>query len=206
MNVEVGELGCSVTVEQLAVTGESVKNTTHRSAILTLGRNEFCDVILKLDVGKKDNKYVLKNIAVHKKFVREGKATIRLTDRHIQFMLFNCPPDKLIMFLKTMTTKLECQRLKGFVSDRKKLLSDVSHTFQDISPLQMKELETLHSIRIKQAKHTTKDTMITPNIKRKKRSHAESMKENMPPKVHIFHILMNGATSVSCLYYNTHSI
>ena len=45
-------------------------------------------------------------IGIHKKFAKDGKATIRLDNLHLQFLLSNCPPDKLILFLKTLCTKV----------------------------------------------------------------------------------------------------
>ena len=114
---------------------------------------------------------------VHKKFARDGKATIKLPEKRLQLMLSNCPPDKLIMFLKTMTTKLECLQMKGYLSARTKLLSGKNRGFETISPLTMKELETVHTERAKKA---DLGAGVTPKGKRKR---VGDDKENQPPKV-----------------------
>ena len=49
---------------------------------------------------------LLLQVGIHKKFAKDGKATVRLGHLRIQFMLSNCPPDKLILFLKTLSTKV----------------------------------------------------------------------------------------------------
>ena len=176
--MEVNTLTCSVVIEDLTKTGDVHKRTQYRSLSLTLGRNEFNDVTLKVDFGKKDVKYALREIKLFKKFVKDGKATVRIPDRNVQFMLSNCPPDKLMMFLRTMHTKLEIGKQKGFISDRKKLLSELPRTFDEISPLTVKDVQTVHEAR---AKHLEKcSDLFTPKGKRKRMD--DNNKENEPPK------------------------
>jgi ATP-dependent DNA helicase PIF1 len=176
--MEVNTLTCSVFIEDLTKTGDVYKRTQYKNLSLTLGRNEFNDVTLKVDYGKKDMKYALRDIKLFKKFVKEGKATIRIPDRNVQFMLSNCPPDKLMMFLRTMHTKLEIRKQKGFISDRKKLLSDLPRTFDEISPLTVKDVNTVHEARAKALEKGS--NMFTPKGKRKRVD--DSNKENQPPK------------------------
>ncbi|CAC5379554.1 PIF1 [Mytilus coruscus] len=173
--MEMNLLTCTVVVEDLTKTGDVIKCTPYKSLSLSLGRNEFNDVTLRVDYGKKDIKYALREIKLFKKFVKDGKATVRIPDRNIQFMLSNCPPDKLMMFLRTMHTKLEVGKQKGFISDRKKLLSERQRTFDEISPLTMKDVHTVHEAR---AKELEKD-LFTPKGKRKR---VDDNKENQPPK------------------------
>lgn len=176
MGTELGELFCTVTMEQLAASGESLKKSTHRNALLTLGRNEFKDVILKVELGKRECKYLLREIQLFKNFAKDGKATMKFPAERMQLMVSNCPPDQLIMFLKTMSTKLECLKMKGFASARQKMLSAKPRTFQHISPLTMKELQTVHTARATQAENSS---MITPKGKRKR----QNDQENEQPKV-----------------------
>lgn len=44
----------------------------------------------------------IREVVVHKKFMKDGKATIRLPDQRLQLLISNCPPDKLAVFLKTL--------------------------------------------------------------------------------------------------------
>ena len=167
MDTEIGVLSCTVAVEQLGKSGEVQKKTVYKNAVITLGRNEFKDIVVKLAINKRTLSNRIQDLTVHKKFAKEGKATLKLENQKVQYMLSNCPPDKLIMFLKTLTTKLECSKLKGSVSERQRLLSTKQRTFQEISPLNMKELQTVHNIRAKEAEASL--SIFTPKGKDKKR-------------------------------------
>lgn len=163
MNMSGGELQCGLTIEQLAASGEVLKRTLHKSTVLSLVRNEFRDILLKINTGRKDFRVNMREFVMHKKFAKDGKATIKLPKQNIQFMLSNCPPDQLIFFLKTLNTKTSCQDIKGYVPGRKRLMSELPKSFQEISPLNMKELETVHTIRAKQGE--AKPNIFTPKGK-----------------------------------------
>ena len=170
--MEAGELTCTVTIEELRNTGEVIKKTQHRNLTLTLGRDSFNDMVLRVSHSKKTDKFPLKEVLIHKKFVREGKATVKLPDHKIQFLLCNCPPDKLIVFLKTLSTKLECLRDKGFTSMRKKLLSDIPVSFQEISPLTIKDVKAAHAC--KQKENNIPPEITKGGIKRKRTVDSET--------------------------------
>lgn len=157
---------CSAALEELTVKGETLRKIQHKNVTFTLGRNEFRDVILCASFpGKREMKYTLREMLVHKKFVKDGKATIKLPNDQTQIMISNCAPDKLIMFLKTMTTKLECLKKKGFVSERMKWKSDLPRTFEEISPLTMRDLKEANEAKAKLAE---KSDLYTPKGKRKR--------------------------------------
>ncbi|OWF54393.1 ATP-dependent DNA helicase PIF1-like [Mizuhopecten yessoensis] len=177
--MELNTLLCTLWMETIGSAGDIQKRTQHKNIALTLGRNEFRDVVLKLEFPKRDMKFALKELTIFKKFVKEGKATIKIPDRNIQFLLSNCPPDKLIMFLKTMHTKLECHKQKPPVHDRKRLLSDRPKTFEDISPLTLKDLQTVHEMRAKNVEN--KSDMFTPKGKGKRKRENDE-KENVLPQ------------------------
>lgn len=178
MSFEVDQLHCTVAYEILAASGETIKRTVHRNTTLTLGRNEFRDIMLLMTLKNCDMKFLAKDMTIHKKFAKEGKATIRLCKHNVQFMISNCPPSKLILFLKTLSIKLACDKDKPGVSSRQRLLSDKSRTFQEISPIIIKELQTLHDLR---AKTEEELNSCTPKGKRKRM--LEEEKENLPSKV-----------------------
>ena len=183
MEQDAGLLSGSLCVQQLDALGAPLKKTLFKSATFILGRNEFRDIILKIEASKKSFKFVMRDNIIHKKFVREGKATIVLSAQRVQLMLSNCPPDKLIMFLKTLSTKFECLKLSGFTSERKKLLSELPRTFQEISPLNMKDLQTVHSARTKAAEQ--EQTKSSSSVAGKRKRPMGDDKENIHPKVNI---------------------
>ncbi|KAL5021540.1 hypothetical protein ScPMuIL_000695 [Solemya velum] len=172
-------LTCSANIVEVSNSGDVLKKVFHRSITLTLGRDEFREVIMKVDFGKKEAKYKVKEIVTHKKFARDGKATIKLPDQRLQLMLSNCPPDRLIMFLKTLNIKFECLKKKGFISDRRRIKSDIPRSFEEISPLTLKDF---HSVR-----GTKSVSMETPKCKNSKRKRDDSDdKENLPSgKLHV---------------------
>ncbi|XP_061192610.1 ATP-dependent DNA helicase PIF1-like [Saccostrea echinata] len=173
-------LQCTLAVEELSKAGDVQKSSIHKNIFISVGRNEFRDVVLKVELQKKDLKFSLRELRIHKKFAKDGKSTIRIPDKNMNLLISNCPPDKLIYFLKLLSTKFECGRLKGFISERKKLLSDVPKSFEEISPLTIKDLKTVHEARAKELE--SKPDMFTPKGKgvgKRKRS-IEDDKENRP--------------------------
>ena len=182
MDIDSGELICTVAHELLASSGETLKRTVHQRGSVCLGRNEFRDIILKVKLGNKEIRLSLQDVVVYRKFAKEGKATIRLTKQNVQFMLSNCPPNKIITFLRTLSAKLACKRLdKTVVSGRQRLLSEHPRSFQEISPLTDKNVETLQRTRTHEADMSVKTTLV--NGKRKRLCNNGNDKENQPPKV-----------------------
>lgn len=164
--------------EELTPKGDTIRKMAHKNTNLSLGRNEFRDVILCINIpSKREMKFILRDLVVHKKFAKDGKATIKIPTENSQVMISNCAPDKLIMFLKTMTTKLECLRKKGFVSDRLKWKSDLPRTFEEISPLTLRDLKEAHEVKAKAAE---KLENFTPKGKRK-RVDGDDKENTQPP-------------------------
>ncbi|XP_014774888.1 ATP-dependent DNA helicase PIF1 [Octopus bimaculoides] len=174
MALECQNLICWVSVQEISALGNVVKSVQYKNTTLSLGRDEYNEVILKLFAGKRDVTYMLRNIQVHKKFFKDGKATIKILDQSLQLMLSNCPPDKLVLFLKTMMTKLECKKKSGFISNREKIKTGLKRSFQEISPLTLKDLKFAKGLPIND---NDKCLDSTP---KSKRQHCESDKENQP--------------------------
>jgi ATP-dependent DNA helicase PIF1 len=172
---------CVMTIEELSKVGDVLKSSVHKSVFLSVGRNEFRDIVLKVELQKKELTFALRELQIHKKFVKDGKATIKIPDRNLNLLINNCPPDKLIYFLKLVSTKFECGRMKGFVSERKKLLSDVPKSFEEISPLTIKDLKSVHEARAKEFE--SKPELFTPKgkgFRKRKRLDQDDDKENRP--------------------------
>ncbi|EDO45143.1 predicted protein, partial [Nematostella vectensis] len=139
--MEVGELDCTVTVESLNARGIVTRRRTYKNVTVLVGRDEFRDIILRIiaktsPLGKN---YRLREITIHKRFVSEGKATIKLTTLGIQLLLANCPPAKLTAFLRCIVVKLAKKKEDGFASERTRMRSDLPKNFDTISPLVEKD-------------------------------------------------------------------
>ena len=107
---KLAELECCLTVENLKYSnGVVTKRRTYKSITVVLGRDEFHDIALRIvssqsPLGKT---FLLKEMTIHKRFVQEGKATIKLLiTQKIQIMFSNCPPNQLAAFLKCLSLKL----------------------------------------------------------------------------------------------------
>lgn len=150
-------LPCTVAIEAISNGTAVKKTTTYKNAKLILGRNEFRDMILRLDTPKLSLKFSLRDFQMHKRFLKEGKSTIHLKDSKQNLMISNAPPNLLLIFLKTMAGKnaVEASKVgKGGLTARNKLLSDVPRAFDEISPLTFKEVD---GIRKKDPRAPLKD-------------------------------------------------
>ena len=139
--MEASELECCLTVESVNANGAVTKRRTYKTVKVVLGRDEFRDIALRIvsnqsPLGKT---FLLKEISIHKRFLQEGKATIKLLAQKTQIMFSNCPPNQLAAFLKCLSLKLGQNKQMGFVGNRKRLLSEKPRSFDNISPLTDKD-------------------------------------------------------------------
>uniref|UniRef100_A0A8C7XP52 ATP-dependent DNA helicase PIF1 n=1 Tax=Oryzias sinensis TaxID=183150 RepID=A0A8C7XP52_9TELE len=130
------DLQCCVTVEQLNSSGQATRRKLIRKAAVILGRNEFQEILLRVHDGKLAQSYRLKEFQLFTKFVRDGKCTVKLLQENTQVLLSNCPPDRLSLFLKTLSIKHQAWRSCKPLSEREKLKAALPRSFEAISPLQ----------------------------------------------------------------------
>lgn len=98
--------------------------------------NYYRDLILRLDSPKHSLKFPLRDFVLHKRFLKEGKGTICLKDANVNLMIANAPPNQLLVFMKTLAGKHAVSGVNGgVVNARKRLLSTVPKSFEEISPL-----------------------------------------------------------------------
>ena len=135
--MEASELECCLTVENLNSNGVVTKRRTFKSITVVLGRDEFGDIVSSQSLLGKT--FLLKELTIHKRFLQEGKATIKLLTQKIQVMFSNCPPNQLAAFLKCLSLKLAQSKQNGIASNRRRLLSDKARSFENISPLTDKD-------------------------------------------------------------------
>ncbi|KAM9323072.1 ATP-dependent DNA helicase PIF1 [Pholidichthys leucotaenia] len=145
------QLQCCVTVEQLNSSGQATRRQVIRKASLTLGRNEFQEIILRVHDGKVPQNYHLRDFRLFTKFAKEGKSTVKLLPENIQVLISNCPPNKLSMFLKTLSIKHQVWQSSKPLSSREKLKVGLPRSFEAISPLQLKDIQKVSELRSKAA-------------------------------------------------------
>ena len=135
--MEASELECCLTVENLNSNGVVTKRRTFKSITVVLGRDEFGDIVSSQSLLGKT--FLLKELTIHKRFLREGKATIKPLTQKIRLMFRNCSPNQLATFLKCLSWKLAQSKQNGIASNRRRLLSDKTQSFENISPLTDKD-------------------------------------------------------------------
>uniref|UniRef100_A0A8C7XP96 ATP-dependent DNA helicase PIF1 n=1 Tax=Oryzias sinensis TaxID=183150 RepID=A0A8C7XP96_9TELE len=143
------DLQCCVTVEQLNSSGQATRRKLIRKAAVILGRNEFQEILLRVHDGKLAQSYRLKEFQLFTKFVRDGKCTVKLLQENTQVLLSNCPPDRLSLFLKTLSIKHQAWRSCKPLSEREKLKAALPRSFEAISPLQQKDIQKANELRSK---------------------------------------------------------
>lgn len=141
--MEAGELACTINIESLnPINGTVSRRRVYKNVSVVCCRDEFRDIILRI-LSKKSplgKTYRLRDITIHKRFLQEGKATIKLATQNIQLLLSNCPPSKLALFLKCLSSKLAQKKESGFTSERTRIRSELPRVFENISPLTEKDL------------------------------------------------------------------
>lgn len=145
------QLQCCVTVEQLNASGQATRRQVIRKASVILGRNEFQEIILRVQDGKVPQSYRLKEFKLFTKFAKDGKCTVKLIPENIQVLISNCPPDRLHLFLKTLSIKYQAWQASKPLNDREKLKAALPRSFEAISPLQQKDIQKVNELRSKVA-------------------------------------------------------
>lgn len=101
--------------------------------------NYKCKATVCSSVGLSAGPFTIREYAVFKRFLREGKATIKLVNQRLQLMVSNCPPEQLSWFLKSLVVKMAARgKLQG---SHRRMLGDISTQFDEISPLNQRDLE-----------------------------------------------------------------
>ena len=133
--MEASELECCLTVENFNSNGVVTKRRIFKSSCL--GSRRISHIVSSQSpLGKT---FLLRKITIHKRFLQEGMATIKLLAQMIQIVFSNCPPNQLVTFLKCLSLKLAQSKQNGIASNRRRLLSDKARSFENISPLTDKD-------------------------------------------------------------------
>lgn len=104
-------LQCSCSIEWLNVQGVVLKRFKSMSTKLTLTRNDFRDIFIEMSSDKGIvHRFSLKDIAVHKRFASDGKATINFKSDKVMMMLSNAPVSQLTDFLKIIFVKVTSRK------------------------------------------------------------------------------------------------
>ncbi|XP_060762504.1 ATP-dependent DNA helicase PIF1 [Neoarius graeffei] len=147
-------LECSVAVERVsgASASHAVQRRVLRRATVTLGRNEFQELVLRvqdLRGGPHENFALRNDFRLFTRFVKDGKCTVSFPQNNMQLLISDCPPDRLKTFLKILSIKHEALRGSNPVSERARLRAGVPRSFEIISPVQQKDIQKANELRSK---------------------------------------------------------
>ena len=148
-HLQAGGLKCSCLVQKINEAGEVLHQHMCKSAILELGRNEVRDVVLQLSHpnGPPQGPFTVREHSVHRRFLKEGKASIILRTQKLQLFISNSPPDHLKSFLQSLSVKLAARgKLQG---SHRRMLGNISLKFNEISPLNENDLENAKKLHLK---------------------------------------------------------
>ncbi|XP_066513814.1 ATP-dependent DNA helicase PIF1-like [Hoplias malabaricus] len=170
---EAAELQCTVAVERVSATsGQVMKRRVSRSAAVLLGRDEFNELMLRVQdyKGGHTESFMLRDFQLFTRFAKDGKCTIKVEPEGTQVLISDCPPDRLSNFLRTLKIKHEASRDQKPVSDRVRLRAALPRSFNTISPLQQKDVQKINELRSKvnaplQLKSASNKNNISNNIK-----------------------------------------
>ncbi|KAK5919289.1 hypothetical protein CgunFtcFv8_023192 [Champsocephalus gunnari] len=172
------QLQCCLTVEQLNSSGETTRRQVIRKASILLGRNEFQEIIIRVHDGKLCQNYPLKDFKLFTKFARDGKCTVKMVPENTQLLFSNCPPDRLNLFLKTLSIKHQARLRSKPLTDREKLKAGLPRSFEAISPLQQKDIQKVNDLRSKEPPKglaaRTNSTAVAGSGKQVKRSRSDT--------------------------------
>lgn len=170
-------LNCCVKLNYLDGKGCITRSVSNPKSVIQLGRNEFRDIILKLECGKFKFSFGIKDMILHTKFVNDGKATITLKEPKIQIMISNCPTGKLNVFLKTLFAKVEKLKETKTLGFKDRLLSTKTSSFEEISPLTAVDINIL-SKRLNVKKPNSSQSPTTPKSLKRKREVLQDITPN----------------------------
>lgn len=147
--IEPAELQCTVAVERLNPAGQALKRQHIRKATVVLGRNEFQEIVMRVHDGKAPQSFMLRDFRLFTRFAKDGKCTVKFVPENTQVLISDCPPDRLKMFLKTLSIKHQASQSVKPTSDRAKIRASLPRSFETISPLQLKDVQKANELRSK---------------------------------------------------------
>lgn len=162
---------CAVSIDWLNTQGISIRKTSHKSGTLRMLRNDARELFIEVTAEKatSSTRLLLKDFTVHKKFMSEGKASIKFNREKCMLYASNAPPGLLMNFLRTLFIKMSTAKEKegaGTLQDiRARMLSENPSKFDEISPVT--NLELAKAKKLAGLSRATPTTPSPPSKKRK---------------------------------------
>lgn len=162
---------CAISIEWLNAQGINMRKVSYKLATLRLIRNDTRELFIEVSAEKAPSatRLLLKDVIVHKKFMAEGKASIKFNAAKCMLYASNAPPGLLMNFLRILFIKMTATKGEnpaGKVQDvRTRMLSEKPSSFEDISPVT--NLEVARAKKLAGLSRATPTTPSPPSKKRK---------------------------------------
>lgn len=159
---------CAVSIDWLNAQGISVRKVSHKLATLRLIRSDTRELFIEVSTEKAPTatRLSLRDVIVHKKFMNEGKASIKFNRDKCMLYASNAPPGLLMNFLRMLFIKMTSNQDSSKPQDiRTRMLSDNPSKFEDISPVTNGEVA-----KAKKLAGLSRATPTTPSPPSKKRT------------------------------------
>lgn len=181
-------LTCATTIEWTNQQGIVIRKVNLKLASLRLIRNDIRQLYVEIIADKTTPiKLNLRGINVHKKYMTEGKASIKFMQDKCTLYLSNAPPGVLVVFLKTLFIKMTADKNTN-VSEKdlqKKLrahfLSEKPSAFEDISPVTNNEMMRAKKLALSQSTLTTPSP---PQGKKRRIGDTKDIRGPVPKKLY----------------------
>lgn len=166
---------CAVQLQWTNNQGMISKKIVHKAAQLRIVRDNLRRIFVEVSpiattksAAAAPLRMALERIAVHKKFVAEGKASIQFLNESCTFLLSNAPCGILNAFLRILMVKLGVAGApKPAVGNvRERLMQMENQKFDEISPVTNVELDRIRKASQPKATDTTPSP---PNNKKRPR-------------------------------------
>ncbi|KAL1122146.1 hypothetical protein AAG570_003551 [Ranatra chinensis] len=185
---------CCVTIEWLTKEGIARKTVKLKTATIQLLRNEFREMFILVRSRDASHKFLLKGVAIHKKFMQEGKATIKFSESNVNLFISNAPTMDLVQFLKLLFVKLASSEKSPKVTLREKLVSQTSKSvLQDISPVNRKDVNRVNEKITSEKPTSRKRGLFPPNKKACLTSMGPSLSQLNPEQKYVLEAVKKGS-------------
>lgn len=181
-------LTCGATIEWLNEQAIVVRKVNLKLASLRLIRNDIRQLYVEIAADKTSPiKLNLRGINVHKKYMTEGKASIKFLQEKCTLYLSNAPPGVLVAFLKTLFIKMTADKETNVTEKdvQKKLrahfLSEKPSAFEDISPVTSSEVMRAKKLALTQSTLTTPSP---PQAKKRRMGETKDIRGPAPKKLY----------------------
>lgn len=191
MDLNNASVSCNINIEWQNAQAVVIRKIANKYGTLKIIRNDLRELFIEVSLEKQQSpiKMKIKSISVHKKFMAEGKASIKFADDKCTIFLSNAPPGILVQFLKTLFIKMTNENVPDKNKEdiqkniRAHMLSGKPSQFEEISPITNSEFARAKKLAVSNSTITTPSP--PQNKKRRMLSENDDTQKPLPKKLYV---------------------